>query len=103
MSEPTDQPSDRPPGPIAFGPLPKMSCSPSLEELFQYMEGSSDESRQAFVRSDLCSCPGCVELFDIQSQFRRLVEMRCQSELPTDLKDRVFGAIGELKLGPDQV
>jgi len=64
------------------------------------MDGALDDRRRADVRSHLDDCGGCGELYDVQAQFRRLVEVRCRAELPADLPDRVFNAIAALGLPP---
>ncbi len=109
MTEPSDHPteSDPPPGfeadavanPFCMG-APPLRCNPSLDELYRYMDGFLDEGREAEVRNRLADCRGCGEIYDLQTQFRRLIEQRCQTELPPNLKDKVFGAIAEIELGP---
>jgi len=80
--------------------LPPAGCAPSLEELYQYMDGALDETRKAHVQSHLDGCGGCGELYHVQAQFLRLIEVRCKTELPPELPDRVFGAIAELGFPP---
>ncbi|MEM9561311.1 MAG: hypothetical protein AAGA93_01755 [Actinomycetota bacterium] len=113
MTEPSDQPIESVPptgpspdvetdavaNPYCTG-VPPVRCNPSLEELYHYMDGFLDEGRAAEVRQRLADCRGCGEIYDVQTQFRRLIEQRCQTELPPDLKDKVFGAIAEISLGP---
>ena len=103
--EPSAGPAAPPPAPPVPTParseLPPARCTPSFEELYRYMDGQLDEGRNAFIRSHLDACGGCGELYELQTQFRRLIELRCQSELPSDLRDKVFGAISELELGPE--
>lgn len=60
------------------------------------MDGALDEHRKAHVQSHLTSCGGCGELYDVQAQFLRLLSVRCKTDPPADLPDRIFGAIPEL-------
>ena len=108
MDDHTEQPEAASPQPSpqtvptpASIDVPPAPCTPSLDDLYRYLDGQPDTARQAFLKSKLAACGGCVEQYELQAQFRRLIEMRCQSELPADLRDKVFGAITELELGPD--
>lgn len=102
---PATGPPDAGPGAPASPPTAKAEvapagCAPSLEELYQYMDGALDETRKAHFQSHLDGCGGCGELYHVQAQFLRLIEVRCRIELPPELPDRVFGAIAELGLPP---
>jgi mycothiol system anti-sigma-R factor len=70
-----------------------VGCTPSLAELFRYMDGFLDDGRHAELRSHLDRCGPCDDLYHFQARFRRMIGMRCQVELPPDLADRIFGAI----------
>lgn len=93
-SEPTG--ADTTAGDCGEGPF-SLGCAPSLEELFQYMDGFLDQSQQAHLRSHLDDCGGCGQLYDFQTGFRDLVGRHCQAEAPADLADRIFGAIPDLR------
>lgn len=85
-----EQPRNRPPG---LGP---MGCQPSLEEIYQYMDGYLDEAGQAKISSHLHNCGGCDDFYHFHTGLRDLLGLRCRSELPSDLPQRVFRAITEL-------
>jgi mycothiol system anti-sigma-R factor len=100
MTDDSDTPSEEdrttrdPVDPTSGGAL---GCRPSLEELFRYMDGALDDDRIAHMRSHLDACGGCGELYHFQTGLRHLIEMRCRSELPPDLANRVFRAITDLR------
>ena len=102
MNERPETPADDPaePTPAARAELAPAGCTPSLEELYRYMDGALDGSRKAHVESHLHACGGCGQLYDVQAQFLRLIGVRCKEPLPPDLPDRIFGAIAELGQPP---
>jgi anti-sigma factor RsiW len=71
-------------------------CRPSLEDLYKYMDGAMEPDRTEVVTSHLGRCSGCDDFFHFHTGLRQLVGIRCRSELPKDLPQRVFRAIIEL-------
>ncbi len=89
----TDQRSGPPQGRVGGGPI---GYQPSLEEIFQYLDGHLDEDRQTMMTSHLNQCGGCDDLYHFQVGLKQLLGTRCRSELPADLPQRVFRAITDL-------
>ena len=89
--EDSNEPAGSPGIPLA-GQQP-VGCQPSLEELYNYMDGYMDEQRQAAVRTHLSNCGGCEEFYHFQASFRHLIGKRCRTELPEDLSKRIFQSI----------
>ena len=63
--EDSNEPGGSPGIPLA-GQQP-VGCQPSLEELYNYMDGYMDEQRQAAVRTHLSKCGGCEEFYQVLS------------------------------------
>ena len=100
------EPPEAPDGPVgpagrAKAELPPTGCAPSLDELYRYIWTAPSTAAVEGTSSPISTpAAGCGELYDVQAQFLKLIEVRCKSELPPDLPDRVFGAIAELGLPP---
>ena len=75
------------------GAPPSWGCSPSLEDLYRYMDGVMEPERQSMVRQHMGDCPGCDDFLHFHTGLQKLIGSKCQSELPEDLSDRVFRAI----------
>jgi hypothetical protein len=88
--EPTGLSAAVSPEAIGGGPV---RYQPSLEEIFEYLDGHIDADQQAKVQAQLQSSGCCDELFNFQVGVKRLLGSRCRSELPADLPQRVFGSI----------
>lgn len=76
-------------------PIP-VGYQPSLEEIFQYLDGQLDEDHQSKLSAHLHQCGGCDDIYNFQAGFKRLLGSSCRSQLPADLPQRVFRAINEL-------
>lgn len=72
-----------------------MRCSPSIEDLYRYMDGQMEPERQAVVQSHIDACGGCGEVYRFQLGLRRLLGDRCSVEPPPDLSARIFGSLGD--------
>ena len=79
-------------------PGPSLSCQPSLEELYNYMDGFLDDERRASLQSHLNACGGCGNLYDFHTELRHLVGRKCQTDLPEGMQQRVRKAINDLGL-----
>lgn len=94
-----------PPNDTAAAPRPvdptgaPLGCTPSLAELFRYMDGFLDDRLRADLQTHLADCPPCGDLYQFQIVFRHMIGRRCQVDLPPDLPDRIFRAIAD-KDGP---
>ncbi len=94
------QSANRPDGPASLASEPvradgigPLSCTPPLEHLYRLLDDDLDESQRARFASHLDECGCCETLLQFQAGFRQLVGMRCHTDPPPGLADRVFRSL----------
>lgn len=76
-----------------MGDKKKITCKSFLEDLNDYLEGEVADDLRTSLEAHLAKCPNCWVVFD---ETRKTVEIfrdyPC-SDLPADVRDRLFNAI----------
>jgi len=68
-------------------------CDGVLAELDLFLDGELDESRLATIEAHLHQCSPCLEAFDFEAEFRRVIAARCRETASEQLRARVAAAI----------
>ncbi len=80
-----DNESDRP-----------FSCNPTVEELYNYIDGYLDDSQRAEFRSHLQRCNGCDDVYHFEVGLRSFIGSRVRQVMPPDARRRIMDSLENL-------
>lgn len=80
-------------------------CREAAAELHTFLDGALTEERRALIAGHLDSCSGCFDAFEFHAELKHLISKRCQTEVPTELRERIRVSLAELAAGaaPDVI
>lgn len=68
-------------------------CSEVLAELDLYLDREMDEADLTRIEIHLRRCSPCLEVFDFEAEFRRLVAAGCRERASEALRARILDAL----------
>ncbi|MEN8376997.1 MAG: zf-HC2 domain-containing protein [Gemmatimonadota bacterium] len=71
-------------------PLP---CAEVADKLWDYLDGELDPDTTARVWDHLRQCEKCFPRYDFQRAFRGFLRQRTETEVPAELRRKVFRAL----------
>lgn len=92
MSKLPDSVSPIPPSICADG-----DCSSAIDQLYSYLNGHCDAVDRETIAGHLEGCAPCLNAFEFHQELHDLVQIRCKSELPDGLREKVLGALKDLE------
>ena len=69
--------------------MSEVSCVEVLEEIELYLDGELAPERAAVLARHLEYCTPCIARADFQGKLRAMLKVKCRSEPPADLADRL--------------
>lgn len=75
-------------------------CNDILAILDRYLDREVDEADRVKIEVHLRGCSPCLEAFDFQAEFRRLVRERCREATSEAFRQRVLEALRNCPDGP---
>lgn len=72
-----------------------LTCDPTAEELYHYIDGYLTEPRRSELRTHIETCPGCEDVYHFQLGLRTMLGS-CREELPPEVKQRLLESISKL-------
>ncbi|MFT7599370.1 MAG: mycothiol system anti-sigma-R factor [Acidimicrobiales bacterium] len=96
----TDQSRELPEDQFPSGQLPPLlitDCTDAFAQFSMYLDGALPRPYQQSVKTHIDECPPCLTAFQFQSQLstqlKGMLQSGCQAELPSGMRDRVFGRV----------
>lgn len=75
-------------------------CEEAVARLYTYLDGEMGADELRSVEAHLAHCSPCLEAFDFEAELRRVVHSKCAETMPTDLRDKLLGMIGDAGTAP---
>ena len=72
-----------------------LNCEQVLAQLYEYIDGELDENLIEEIRAHLKKCKCCYPRYDFEAAFLRFLGEHGKTEVPSELKRKVFAAILE--------
>jgi len=72
-----------------------VSCDPTIEELYSYIDGYLGEPRKTEFKSHLETCTGCDDVYHFHIGLRSMLGS-CREEMPADVRRRLLDSITKL-------
>ena len=70
-----------------------ISCTEVLKEIELYLDGELDPDKTALLAHHLGYCSPCIERADFQAKLKLIIKMKCRSDPPAHLAERLREAI----------
>lgn len=75
------------------GPEVEADCGEAVQQLYTYLDGELTEEIRLTIQVHLDNCPPCLDMFDFETELRRVIADRCKDRVPDQLRIRVAEAI----------
>ena len=75
-------------------------CEDAVAKLYVYLDGEMDPEGLRAVEAHLAHCSPCLEAFDFEAELRKVVHSKCAETMPTDLRAKLLGMIGDAGTAP---
>jgi mycothiol system anti-sigma-R factor len=82
--------------PLGGAALGALSCNPTLQQLYDFLDGRLDETEKSLLQSHFKMCTGCDDVFHFHAQLRTMIGVRCREEMPADVRQRLLDSITKL-------
>lgn len=76
-------------------PDPTLQCNPTLEELYQYIDGHLGEPRLSQFASHFQQCTGCDDVLHFHLGLKSMLGS-CREEMPPEVRQRLLDSITKL-------
>lgn len=73
-----------------------IGCNEAVTRLWEYLDGTVDVDDRVLVEEHLARCRTCCGELEFAKELRRMLAARSDSELPTDVMQRLNQTIEEL-------
>jgi mycothiol system anti-sigma-R factor len=73
-----------------------ISCSEAMKQLWEYLDGTVDDSDRAAIEEHLSLCQRCCGELEFAEELRRFLAGSAREEIPDDVRARLNAAIEEL-------
>lgn len=74
----------------------RFSCNPTIEVLYNYIDGYLDDSQRMQFRSHLERCNGCDDAYHFELDLRSFIGSRVRQVMPADARRRVMTSLEKL-------
>lgn len=70
-------------------------CEDAVAQLYTYLDGEMGPEGLKAVEAHLAHCSPCLEAFDFEAELRKVVHSKCAESMPTELRAKLLGLIGD--------
>lgn len=74
--------------------MSETNCNDSIAYLYTFLDGELTAEKRTAITEHLDDCGPCLDLFDFETELRRVVAKCCHQEVPEALRIRIAEAIG---------
>ena len=75
-------------------------CERALAELYTYLDGELTLERRTVIKTHIEVCSPCFDRYSFESELRQVVSIRCQEQVPDELRARIVEALRRELEGP---
>ena len=75
-------------------------CERALAELYAYLDGELTLERRTVITTHIEVCSPCSDRYSFESELRQVVSIRCQEQVPDELRARIVEALRRELEGP---
>jgi len=74
-----------------------ISCAEAVRQLWEYLDGTVDESERDAIEEHLSFCRRCCGELEFAEELRRFLATHTEEELPADVRARLLGTLDGLE------
>jgi mycothiol system anti-sigma-R factor len=74
-----------------------ISCSEAVKQLWEYLDGTVDDSDRAAIEEHLTLCQRCCGELEFAEELRRFLVDSAHEEIPDDVRARLNSVLDELE------